>query len=452
MRVVLGSVSALVLVMSLVASGNGAPDTATEPSAAQPTPTPAPNVTPGRGGSVPGVLKWEPVGPPWLHADRRLRFPTAWSGGFALLEESPDDDEGAEPLAVWRSPDGRTWTRARLPSRVEAVRDLLPLGDGLLLVTSEEREWNGYGFALGFWRSPDGERWRRAGDLSYRVPDRMARERCQANRQQVTTIGDRIIVYVSMCWDPCCGAIPIGSGSERTLGLATRIKGPVEARGVAAWASRDGRRWKRQALKGMAPSGSGIFGVDIRQRPDELLAMRLDGDAVLRSHDGVTWTTFGQTPPGLDLYGGLELAAVSDSLLLLSESDDSPPGDGNEMIGWRMTPTDTSRVMQRRAGWPAWVVVDGDHVLVGGASWDSGASEDESDDDRYWVWLMGSADGGITWPEGLSWMGGVDSCLGDAAERHGTIVALACLGEPGNEPAAPALWLASMDDFPAIAP
>jgi hypothetical protein len=373
------------------------------------------------------------------------------------LEESLDNDEEASPRAVWHSPDGRDWTRARLPSGVDEVRDLLPLGDGLLLVTSEKREWNGYGFALGFWRSPDGERWRRAGDLSYRVPDRMARESCQANRQQVTTIGDRITVYVTMCWDPCCGAIPIGSASERTVGLATRIKGPVEARGVAAWSSRDGRRWVRQALKGMAPPGRGIFGVAIRQGADELLAMRLDGDAVLRSHDGVTWTTFGETPPSLDLYGGLEFAAVSDGLLLLAESDDSPPGDGNELIGWRMTPTGTTRVMQRRAGWPLWVVVDGDHVVVAGASWDSGASEDDYDDDRYWAWLTGSADKGVTWPDDLSWMGEAGSCLGDAAARDGTILALACLGGPGNEPAiptppTPALWLASMSDFPTIAP
>jgi hypothetical protein len=337
------------------------------------------------------------------------------------------------------------------------VRDLLPLGDGLLVVTSEERDWQGYGFALGFWRSPDGERWRRAGDLSYRVPDRIAREWCQANRQQVTTVGDRITVYVAMCWDPCCGAMPIGSGDERTVALATRIKGPVEARGVAAWSSQDGRRWERQPLRGMAPPGGGILGVAIRQQADELLAMRLDGDAVLRSQDGLTWTTYGQVPPGLDLGGGLALTALSDGLLLLAESDDSPPGDGNEMIGWRMTATGTTRVMQRRAAVPTWVVVDGAHVLVGGGSWDSGESEDTYDDDRDWAWLMGSADGGITWPEGLAWMGGADSCLGDAAERDGIIVALACIGGPGNEPMTPArrtpaLWRASMDDFPTSAP
>lgn len=338
---------------------------------------------------------------------------------------------------------------------MRGVRDLLPLGDGLLLVTSEEREWRGYGFALGFWRSPDGERWRRAGGLSYRVPDRIARERCQANRQQVSTIGGRITVYVTMCWDPCCGSIPIGTGDEVTVGLATRIKGPVESRGTAAWSSPDGRRWERQAIRGLAPPGGGVFGVEIRQQPDELLAMRLDGEAVLRSADGITWTTYGQTPPGLDLYGGLELAAVPDGILLLAESDDSPPGDGNEMIGWRLTPTDTTRVMRLRAAVPRWVVVDGPNVLVGGRSWDSGHSDDTSDDDRDWAWLMGSADGGVTWSEGLSWMGGSGSCLGDAAERGGTIVALACGAGPRSGDAAstqrtPGLWLASMDDFPAV--
>jgi hypothetical protein len=340
---------------------------------------------------------------------------------------------------------------------MRGVRDLLPLGEGLLVVTNEERAWQGYGFALGFWRSPDGERWRRAGDLSYRVPDRIAREWCQANRQQVTTIGDRITVYVAMCWDPCCGALSIGSGDERTVALATRIKGPVEARGMAAWSSPDGRRWERQPLRGMAPTGGGIFGVDIRQQPGELLAMRLDGDAVLRSTDGITWRTYGLPPPNLDLYGALQLAATPGGIILLAESFDSPPGDGNEMLGWHITATDTTRVMQRRAGWPQWIAVEDDHVLVGGTSWDSGASVDDFGDDRDWAWLMGSADGGITWPEDLAWMGGSESCLGDAAERDGIIVAVACLGGPGNEPATPApgtpaIWIASMDTVPAVAP
>lgn len=80
------------------------------PSAAQsPSPTPAPNVTPGPGGSIPGVLRWAPVGPPWLHADRRLHHPVAWAGGFAVLEEWEDgDQELATPTRCGALPMGTT--------------------------------------------------------------------------------------------------------------------------------------------------------------------------------------------------------------------------------------------------------------------------------------------------------------------------------------------------------
>jgi hypothetical protein len=338
---------------------------------------------------------------------------------------------------------------------------LLAYRDGLLLVTNERSDWAHHGFALGFWRSPDGARWRRTGGLAYQVPERLERRNCQANRQQVTTIGDRITVYVTMCWDPCCGMLPIASGGDRIAGLGTWISGHVSARGVAAWSSIDGRRWRRQPLKGMAPPGTQDYGIVIQQYPDELLALRLAREpAVLRSADGITWSSYGTPPASLDWHGSPQLAPVPDGVLLVAESFESPPGYGNQMIGWRITHTDTTQVFTRRAASAEWVDAGGDHVLVGGRSWGRGPDDtvgnlDEYDDDEAWAWTIGSTDGGHTWPEASSWTGADQSCLEDVVRNGDTLVGLACVQDrwrTGVSPGTPAIWLASVDDVAAIAP
>jgi hypothetical protein len=426
------------------------------PSAAQPpqpSPTPIPYATPGPGGLTPGVLAWEPVGPPTLREDRWLGSLVAWSGGFAMVEHKrlPRRAE-YRARALWHSTDGRSWTRSPLPRRATEVHDLLPYRDGLLLVTDEERRLRRHGFVLGFWRSPDGIRWRRAGELAYQVSERLERMNCQANRQQVTTIGDRITVYVTVCWAPCCGALPIASGPEVTAGLAaTWISGRVSARGVAAWSSTDGTRWKRQPLEGMAPPGTEDYGIEVRQHQDELVAIRLARDpAILRSADGITWSTYGTAPASFDWQGGtLDLVPVPDALLLLGESWENLPGYGNELIVWRITPTDTTQVFTRRAAVASAVVVDGSRVLVDGHSRGKGPDDlTTTGDDQGWSWLIGSADAGKTWPEAASWTGDDGSCLGEMVLHGDTLVALACVQDRGQftevSPGGAAIWVASL--------
>jgi hypothetical protein len=434
------------------------------PSSAQsplPSPTPIPYATPGPGGLTPGLLAWEPVKPPTLRKDRWLGSLVAWSGGFAMVEHKrlPRRAE-YRARALWHSTDGRTWTRSPLPRRATEIHDLLPYRDGLLLVTDEERRLRRHGFVLGFWRSPDGIRWHRAGQLAYQVSERLERLNCQANRQQVTTIGDRITVYVTVCWGPCCGVLPIASGPDVTAGLAaTWISGRVSPRGVAAWSSTDGARWKRQPLEGMAPRGTEDYGIEIRQQPDELVAIRLAQEpTMLRSSDGITWSTYGTAPADFDWQGGtLDVVSVPGALLLLGESYENLPGYGNELIIWRITPTDTTQVFTRRAAVANAVVIDGSRVLVAGRSWGKGPDDlTTTDDDAGWAWVIESSDGGATWPEVSSWTGGDGSCLG-AMVRHGdTLVALACVQDRGQvtevTPGSAAIWRASMDGIPAIAP
>jgi hypothetical protein len=394
------------------------------------------------------MLGWEPVSPPWLRHDRWLGSLVAWADGFAILEHRrvPDEHE-SRPRAVWHSSDGRAWIRSPLPRSIAEVHDLLAHRDGLLLVANERRDFRHHGFALGFWRSPDGVQWSRAGGLSYRVPWRLQRLNCQANRQQVTTIGDRITVYVTLCWDPCCGTLPIASRDESTVGPAARVGGAIEARGVAAWSSADGRRWRRLTLEGMAPPGTDDYGITIQNSPNELVALRLAREpAILRSSDGISWTTYGMVPPSLDWYGNLQLAPLPEGLLLVAESSDSPPGFGNAMIGWRMTSADTTRVFARRAAVAEWVLVDGPNVLVGGRSWGKGPDQVVStNDDEAWAWLIGSTDGGATWLEGSSWTGGDQSCLGDVVRRGDTLVGLACVQDRDwatvIPPGYPAVWI-----------
>ncbi|MBX3030396.1 MAG: hypothetical protein KF809_09570 [Chloroflexi bacterium] len=417
-------------------------------------------MTPGPGGLVPGVLDWEPVGPPWLRADRYLRSPVAWADGFAVLQERPTrDGEEFRAIAVWRSPDGRTWTRSRLPAGIIGARELLPLRGGLVLVT-DDRGFRRFTVSFGFWRSPNGVDWRRAGGFDYRVPKRLERWRCQANHQHVATVDDRIMVYVSKCWDPCCGAAPLPIGSERVVGLAAQEERPADARGTRAWSSGNGSDWERVRLVGMAPPGTDDYGIAIRQTDDELLAVREGREpAVLRSSDGIAWTTFGQVPDRFDEDGQLGLVPIPDGVLLIGESYDIDDGTGygNAMVIWRVTAASTTLTYVRQPAFVLSVVVDGAQVLVRGSSWGSRpipGTLQEADEE--WSWLIGSVDSGMTWDEGLAWTGSDGSCLGDMAARGTTVIALACIrrsrGDPPIPPGTPAFWIASLEGFPVPSP
>jgi hypothetical protein len=148
---------------------------------------------------------------------------------------------------------------------------------------------------------------------------------------------------------------------------------------------------------------------------------------------------------------------VPDGVLLVAEAYDSPLGYGNQMIGWLLTPTGTTQVFTRRPAFAEWVVPMSEQVLLGGRSWGKGPDDITSnDDDAAWAWMIGSADGGQTWPDASSWTGGDGSCLGNVVRNGDTLVGLACTQDRGQvtevTPGSAAIWRASIDDFPASAP
>jgi hypothetical protein len=62
----------------------------------------------------------------------------------------------------------------------------------------------------------------------------------------------------------------------------------------------------------------------------------------------------------------------------------------------------------------------GDSVIVAGERLDP--EELQADDPSRLSWLLVSADGGATWDDTLSWSGDDPWCLGDLAERDGTVL------------------------------
>jgi len=421
------------------------PSTVPSPSAS-PSPSLTPAVTPtsrpapGDGGLTPGVFAWEPVGPPHLKPTRRFTDLVAWRDGFALLEERWNRND-SWAAAAWHSPDGQAWTRAALPAEVGEAVGLLPFRGGLVLVTDERADGAGWGVLdYGFWRSDDAVRWERAGGLNYRVPDALARRACQANHRDFASIDGALMVYVALCYDPCCGFGPTPAGAA--LAMLPAMAGRTQRTGgVIAWRSTDAADWRRQPLRGMdPPGGGGDYGIDLRSAPGELLVLRKAQPwTFLRSSDGIRFTPFGTVPPHLDIYGSLEFIPLDGSVLMLGESFAHEGGTGNTLVGWVMEADGTTtKTLVRNPAFTRNFLSDGSTVVVFGSGW--------TDRDEDWAWIMGSHDRGRTWDDDLSWIGGDGSCVGQVAAHDGVAVMTACVRgdivEAGPAARIPAIWVA----------
>ena len=439
-----------VLIGALVATGGGptrsaSPSPAPSPAVGAPTATPAstpdPPPRPGAGGLVPGVLDWQPVGPPYLRPDRWFRRLIAWDGGFAVIE---DRDE--RTAAVWRSPDGRTWTRSRLPGRLGPAWAFTPYRGGLLLAVDEpSAPGHRSSFGVGFWRSDDAVTWRRAGGLAYAVPDRLVRIGCQVNHQQVLTVSERIVVLGAICRDPCCGMTP-PSGTAGLAMLAPAAVAEASPGGAIGWSCRDGRRCIRERVRGnpdylqvTSPGAGGLIGIDGGADP-----------RLLRSSDGLTWTTIAPMPDRFDADGQLLLGEAGGAPIVTGESFEDEGGYGNTMRLWRLDPAgQLAPVLRRQPAFAHSLVTAGDSLWIVGDAWGPGVSELTDDDDEEWAWIMGSADGGMSWPDALAWTGWDGSCVGQLAIHAGTAVMTACFqGRVTDVDASariPAFWVSTVD-------
>ena len=426
-----------------------APSLIASPSVS-PAPTVPPGPVPGDGGLTPGVLPGELVGPPFLKPKRTFEDLVAWRGGFAVIEWRSGRGLG-RAAAVWSSPDGRAWTRAPLPLAMGTAVQLLPFKGGLVMTTDDRGE-AGWGVVdLGFWRSADGVAWRRTGGVRYEVTDAMARRNCQANHQDVVGVDGALMLYVGVCWDPCCGFGPIPDAPAWAMLAPARAGGPARPiNGVLAWRSTDAARWTQQPLKGLAPEDGSDFGFAPLPTQGGLFAWRdLGGQPEsFHSADGIRWEPFGSMPADADPIGQAESFAVGDTVLLIGEALDVPLGPvGPPLFSWVIAADGTSPRSPFPDGYAHGVIEDGSTVLMIGASSGEGPTF-AYEDDEAWAWIRGSRDGGRTWDDDLTWVGSDGSCLGEVAVNDAVAVMTACVeGEPEDVTPAtrtPAFWVAPL--------
>jgi hypothetical protein len=476
MRRFIGSVLS-VLLIGTVLSPAATGQTSAEPSLAVP-PSASPSVSalptwpdaaaPGDGGSTPGLLAWQPVGPPFLVQGREIDRLVAWDGGFAAVEFRDDEARSRSvTAAVWHSADGRAWTRSQLPAGIRASGfvALLPFKRGLVLATDVTPDIRGWGFDLAIWRSLDGRTWREVGRVGYRVPLELQRRNCQANHRDLASIDGALMLYVGLCWDPCCGFVPAPIAQEWAMAGAGALAqtSPIRT-GTIAWRSPDARTWTRTALRGFHPTPRSDHGTDFFAWPEELLVLRRtrwdEPITLLRSADGVRWTPFGSVPSAFDPESGQAVVVPTATGVLLagssfeSEFEGDPSAHGNNLLTWVAAESGTTGpTIQRQPASVTGVVRDGDHVLLIGEATGPGASVETEQDDEAWAWIMSSRDGGLTWDPAASWTGSAGSCLREAAQRGTTVVSLGCRAwntDPTTEPGRrPQFWVA---DLPADGP
>ena len=445
--VAVGAVLASVMlaaVLSSLAAGQSSPEPSVAPSAvpssspsAVPVPTWPDAPAPGKGGLTPGVLAWQPAGPPVLWPGRAVTDLVAWAGGFAAIEHRDDEARSRSvSAAIWHSSDGAMWVRSRLPTSIRAhgVVALLPFKGGLVLATDVTPDIRGWGFDLAFWRSRDARTWREVGRVGYRVPRELQRASCQANHRDIASIDGALMLYVGLCWNPCCGGF--APGQQLVLGRLGALSAPAGPRGgTIAWRSQDARRWARTPLRGFDPEPWTDYGADFYAWPDELLVLRAtrwdEPVTLLRSNDGVRWRSYGSVPSEFDVEAGRSAIVPTTTSVLLAGSSFELEGDpsayGNNLLTWVAEEGDTvGPTIGRQPASVTGAIRDGDMVLLIGEAEGPGPSVETDQDDEAWAWIMGSRDGGLSWDLGLSWTGASGSCIREAAQRSRTVVTLGC--------------------------
>lgn len=370
-------------------------------------------VEPGVPGTVPlaeaarpGGLDWRPVVERQPPADTRSMSSTAWAGGFASVHTGQD-----RVLSSWVSVDGQAWQHASLPVGITWVSALLPLGDGLAIIADEDRfDQDAWTFEV--WTSNDGLRWRQASRQRIRAPERFAGYRRIVHGYWPTDRG--IVALETYTQQPCCG---FGPGAMSFVAAEER-----EPDVTYTWTSSDGRRWTRQRASGVHGYPGQHLGSSISAADGELLAIWPERSRRIgRSTDGVRWRTVGRYPAQLDTYAPFGLTRTPDGFVLAGEPSDSEIGTGNTLTIWRRSGEEPwVRTLEPRQGTPWSIASMGDSVIVAGERLDP--EELQADDPSRLSWLLVSADGGATWDDTLSWSGDDPWCLGDLAERDGTVL------------------------------
>ena len=272
--------------------------------------------------------------------------------GFVAVGVEQFDDSSSADAAAWFSPDGRTWTRAKVEDAVGRTMDeVVAAADGFVAIGEAEYDFHGgFGAGTAIWTSTDGASWARLPETD--APPRGTRlrsvlaapgmflasagfEHAQGQEDQPRpplTAG----IWRSadaIHWKPIPGT-PLGlgdlvaaSGGFLAMG-STALDAGSSATKPAAFLSTDGQAWIEVALPRPpeVPAGVTFYGGRLVDGPAGLLAFgeRDDDFSTVgwSSVDGTFWTPLGLTPA---LRGTqIERAVlVNGSILLLGQSQAS---------------------------------------------------------------------------------------------------------------------------------
>ncbi len=238
--------------------------------------------------------------------------------------------------AIWSSPDGRSWTRARgsaddqtfdIGGYIDTMEDPLSggvnafalypgtesgngrLADGAVAVgqacapalDKEPWAWNGRCEGQ-LWRSPDGLSWQR-GD--------MARSRGPAIH--VAATGEKVVVSTPVCWDACSSALLLSAGGSRwDVAYGSPVGGEVEA-----LASMDGRFYAVVAVPETFAQGPATL-------------------ALWSSIDGADWALEEAQPPmplGAMWLHDVDLVVLGDRLLVTASGTGGCDEEGCDVLG-----------------------------------------------------------------------------------------------------------------------
>ncbi len=452
-------VMAMVLAGSTVASAQSAGGSPSPVPSVAPTPTPPPTPTatptpvqipdipldPGTA-TDPGGLAWERIDLPATAEPNDLGGLMAWAGGFAMLEQRRGGPRGLATVAVWTSPDGRSWARHRLPDPVRPGTNtsLQPLGDGLALITIAYR---GDSILFGakrisVLRSDDGRRWRPGAGVELGVPAGFPRV-WTLDFPSIVAAGDRLVAIARLGPNLCCGSAPVatrwasvGAWPARADHLPSTRPPRPPAR-LVAWESVRGGTWQPVPIR-VTGTSEPVDAIESIGRKGELLTgVVLDGGyRAVFSRDGIAWWPGARFPADF-AWGGAQGVAGDDGwTILLGERDAEPrlADWGNRFAAWLVGPGGApSLVIDRQPAFPSGWAADGDTLVILGRSW-------PNEGEGYWSWLLVSHDRGRAWDPDLAWSGGLGATYTDLVLHDGVLV-MRRVDDP-----VPGVWVAPLPD------
>jgi hypothetical protein len=404
------------------------------PAPASPSPTPDPlrsfQDRPGTE-TTPGGLDWQQADGPVQARRSGLEALTAWSGGFAAIEQRYRPGRETRAVAIWSSPDGRAWTRVPLPTLDGAVVALLPYRGGLALVTDDRRAdpmVSGRAFRRHVWRSPDAIAWRRVGSFGDAVPAAYGsgwRLRVGAPM----AVNGRLVVLAELDHSQGSGGWigpRLASVRVWALGVPT-----ARERRLMAWWSPDGATWRMDPVTGTQAAPE--------QTTWAPAGVRGFYPGLTESRDGVAWRRVAQAPP-LYNWGGPDGLLWADGTSVVYGDLDAPErseGCGNRLGVWRLERDGWSTTLDRQAAAVYGADADRATVILVGWSWCH-----PDDENAEWPWVLVSFDGARTWDPDASWVGAPDGCVADVAIHDDAAVLLACRG--AADAPVPAIWAATL--------